>query len=613
MNRFSVNTCSSVHLHAILWLVIIISFSPGLSADYVFFDEHVDILANPLIRAPFSVGALKNIFSSYVSNQYTPLTIASFWVEYNIFGFNTTVSHLINLFLHLLAASVVFHLTSIIGCSKKLAFLVAICWAIHPIQAETVVWVLERRNLLFGLFFFASLAAYDRFAVSGESRWMMVASIFMLISGLAKSLAFLLPLNWLLLDRLASRKMDARSLLSKLPGILVAVVLVSFLFSGVKNRQFSDVSDLMFKRATYNLAFYVAKTVLPINLSPIYEDDGSEMEIFEFGPLWFFVLLSVFIWLGLKNRLLAFSIMFYLLNIMPLSGLIQVGYRFWAALHFLYVPLYGLVLLAALSFKTLIKKYPKAWLWWAMNAAAVLIVIALLAISYQHSLIWRDSQTLFDYCLKHDPRGRFARNQLAVFLEYRGRFPEAIKHFEQLIDHYPDFFGGYYGIGRINMKMKNYPVALNWLNKAVERNQKRADMHQDRGQVFLMTGHPEKAIEDFSQAIEYVKLSRAFFLRALAYRNTGKYDPAMDDLRFYLSKQPHDLSARLTMLEILFESGNWSSGTTGVLQLLSEASVSISLREAVFVALTTPDLLSVLKRMFPFRSYFRHNSGWFFF
>ena len=46
-----------------LWLLLIVAFAPVINADYLLYDEKVDILENRCIQAPLSLNALKNIFA----------------------------------------------------------------------------------------------------------------------------------------------------------------------------------------------------------------------------------------------------------------------------------------------------------------------------------------------------------------------------------------------------------------------------------------------------------------------------------------------------------------------------------------------------------------------
>jgi hypothetical protein len=178
-----------------LFLVCLITYSSVFVADYVHFDEHVEILDNHLITAPFSAASLWKILVSFEANQYTPLSLISFWVEYNLAGFNSTLSHLLGFVLHFLCVLLVYDLSRELLNDAAKAVMAAAIWAVHPLQVETVAWVLERRNILFGLFYLASLSAYCRFIKSRKSGLLLMACVFMHVSGLAKTIEFMLPLK----------------------------------------------------------------------------------------------------------------------------------------------------------------------------------------------------------------------------------------------------------------------------------------------------------------------------------------------------------------------------------------------------------------------------------
>lgn len=594
---------------AAISLILTIVFLPVFSADYVFFDEYKEILANPLISAPLDFVSLVDIFSTFEANQYTPLSLMSFWLEYNFAGFNSVLSHSINLLLHIIAAGFLLSMLNLLLGAGKPAFFVTLIWAVHPLQVESTAWVLERRNLFYGCFYFASVFYYLRFSISKEPKNMAFACFFMLLSGFAKTLAFFLPFTWLMIDWLRKRPVAKELIQEKAGAFVISLFLLVLLFSGAgESITGSGTGMLHWKMAAYNICFYIAKTILPVSLSPTLEIHASTQAAFSYGPLYLCIVLLISGFAAYKNRLFAFAVLFYLFHIIPLSGLIRVGYKFYAVLHFMYIPLLGLILaLLAIVREFSIKENLRA----VKLSVAVLVSLVLAMLSYNNALIWQNSEKLFNYALELDPDNRFARNQLAVFFEQNKRYEEAVKHFQELKNRYPEFFGGYYGIGRIMMKLQQPAAALAMLNKAVELNQKRYDIPFDRGQTLLLLGRFSEAEADLSASLEYKKTIPAFFLRSEARRRQGKYEEALDDLKTVIDNSPYDISVRLANVEILLEKTLIYDALNELIILFQQNKGEENFLLRFFQTLATPDLKTALKRMLPFRSYIRYKLGWY--
>lgn len=610
LNRFVDRVCSNrQYLLYALWLLLIVTFSSVVGADYVYFDEHVEVLGNPLITAPLSIDGLLKIFTSFQANQYTPLSLTSFWLEYNLFGFNSAVSHLINLFLHLICATLVYFVAEFFLAKGLPAFFAAALWSLHPLQVETVAWVLERRNLLYGTFYFASLLAYIKFLQTQRQRYIAVATVLMVFSGLAKTLAFFLPFNWLLIDWLKARSFSFKLITEKMAAIIVAAAMVAVMFYGAQaSVAGSGAGAINLQLASYNMSFYIGKALLPVNLSPTYEMHTGTAGLFTNGPLYLTLILLLAFWAGRKNKLVAYALLFYFFTILPLSGLVRVGYKFYAVLHFMYVALFGLVLAVVAGVQSVaIKESVKR----SAVVAGLIITMLFVMISRDYCHIWQNSLVLFAHCLEHDPDNRFARNQMAVVLESRGMLPEAATHFKELIRRYPEFFGGYYGMGRIFMLLEQQPSALKMLDKAVQYNQKRADIPLDRGTVLLLLQRFAAAETDLTDSLLVKEASRTRFMRSQARRQQGDYLGAIDDLQRVAGEAPDDFSVKISLLELFVESGRGTDALACLLDVLQQIGQNPQEWESFHKAICTPGFYAVIIRMAPYRNFFKYRLKWY--
>jgi len=142
-----------------LFLMTLVAYQPTTQGDFIWDDD-----AHVLAMEQWSQGeALRKIWLEPGSlNQYYPLTYTSFWVENRVWNLNPIGYHFVNIFLHGLNAVLVWLL--LVRLSVPLPYLIAAVFAIHPVHAETVAWISERKNVLSGLFYLSALLAYLRFS-----------------------------------------------------------------------------------------------------------------------------------------------------------------------------------------------------------------------------------------------------------------------------------------------------------------------------------------------------------------------------------------------------------------------------------------------------------------
>ena len=129
-----------------------ISLPYGFLTDW---DDHAFIVQNPLL-----VPSKENILTlstSTFQDLYTPLPMLSFMLDKALFGLNPSLFRLENLLWHIVAALFLYGILRQLHIKNFIAFAGALLWAIHPQKVESIVWITERKDVLCGAFFFASI------------------------------------------------------------------------------------------------------------------------------------------------------------------------------------------------------------------------------------------------------------------------------------------------------------------------------------------------------------------------------------------------------------------------------------------------------------------------
>ena len=139
-------------------------------------------------------------------------------VDCQLYGLHAGGHHVTNAILHALTAALLFLvLRQMTGHSWPIA-LAAGLFAIHPLRVESVAWVTERKDVLSGLFFMLTLAAYVRYVRRPFSlgRYLLVVVLFVL-GLMAKPSLVTLPFLLLLLDYWPLGRFAANSCQSSMP------------------------------------------------------------------------------------------------------------------------------------------------------------------------------------------------------------------------------------------------------------------------------------------------------------------------------------------------------------------------------------------------------------
>jgi hypothetical protein len=190
-----------------LLLLLFTAYAPIFEAGFIW-DDDAYVLDNLALR---SVEGLRQIWAvPSATPQYYPIVFSSFWLEYQIWQLAPLGYHVDNLLLHGLCALLLWRLLLRLGIPG--AWLAAAVFALHPVHVESVAWITERKNVLSGVFYMASMLALFRFVPGGDAeepgdrapgpdwRWYAVAWVAFVAALLSKTVTASLPAAFLVLE-----------------------------------------------------------------------------------------------------------------------------------------------------------------------------------------------------------------------------------------------------------------------------------------------------------------------------------------------------------------------------------------------------------------------------
>lgn len=262
------------------------------------------------------------------------------------------LSHLHNLILHAVNASLLFWLLSIMAGMKDAGqepvavpplgcALLALLWAAHPLRGEVVAWVSERKELLSVLFMLLALIAYSG---RGACRYLMALLCFM-FALLAKPVAVSLPAVMLSWEFVLRRETAKKCILRALPfSMLAAAVCVLTLFAQDDAMKVGKVAMSWTTRivnAVEAPAVYLRQTVWPAGLCALYVTQRSVRWAYFAGGM---ALLCAMVWAvaywvrrrGVWSGIAVFSVFWCYVGLIPMLGIVKVGgqphsdrYTYW--------------------------------------------------------------------------------------------------------------------------------------------------------------------------------------------------------------------------------------------------------------------------------------------
>ena len=143
-------------------------FAVALRNDFVRWDDYRNLVDNPHFRG-LGAAQLAWMFTTTLMGHYIPLTWLTFGLDYVLWGLQPAGYHFTNVVLHAANAAMFYWIAKrLLRAARPSAHetalragaaVAALFFAVHPLRAESVAWVTERRDVLSGLFFFACVLA----------------------------------------------------------------------------------------------------------------------------------------------------------------------------------------------------------------------------------------------------------------------------------------------------------------------------------------------------------------------------------------------------------------------------------------------------------------------
>jgi tetratricopeptide (TPR) repeat protein len=496
-------------------------------------------------------GAVKWAFTT-TQPYYHPLPRLSLVVDYQIWGKNAAGFHATNVILHGLNAALVFgFLWTLLGvvsltAGERLATVlgVAVVFAVHPLQVESVAWISTRSQLLCAAFGIGSLWTYV-----GGARRRLVWGLFV-AALLSKPTAVSLPFVMLAMDYFPLRRHERlgwgrlireKAVLMALAAAAATVTMITESHPGgfMEPLYAVQLPQRLFL-AVQSLTFYPWKLVWPTGLSPYYPlGMGFSLQL----PLVFASVLCVWgvtiltIWIQRRAPAAMTGWTAYVLLILPVSGLVQRGWQA-AADRYAYVAMLPLLLLAGGA---------AVWLW---RRGAMIERVALAGLlagellffgvrTHGEISVWRNDETVWRAVRTQYPDSIQADEMLAQALLNQNRVEEGIGFARDAVRIAPRTAETHMNLGIALTQAGQTTEAIEELNRAVRLRPDLASAHHNLALALLQAGRMPDAMEQWEQAVKLQPdYAEAQCNLGIVLEKTGRYEDAIGHFERALRIKP---------------------------------------------------------------------------
>ncbi|MBN1516199.1 tetratricopeptide repeat protein [Candidatus Sumerlaeota bacterium] len=560
-----------VIISAGLAALILIAFEPVRHNSFIAFDDNSYITANPHVQSGFTVDSIVWAFTSGHSSNWHPLTWLSHMLDAQLFGMNPLWHHWHNLALHLIATILLFLiLHKMTGAVWPCAF-TAMVFGIHPLRVESVAWAAERKDVLSGVFWMLTLAAYYYYVKAGGVVRYLLVALCLALGLMAKPMLVSLPLILLLLDfwplgRVREFIVDAdekanamplrKLIVEKIP--LLLLVLISCVVTYLVQRHGKSTSpDLAMVYRVLNAmnscTAYLGKVVYPVDLALLYPQP-------QHLPLWkpaasavILVLITAFVIMQRFRRpYLAAGWFWYLIALAPVIGIVQVGAQSMAD-RYTYLPAIGLSMMAAWGAAELSARWRRQQAILSILCAG--IALAMIMGTRAQLRYWTDSVTLFEHALAVTEDNYPMHHSLGFALAEQGRLDEAAKHFVQALKIWPEAKLDV-ELANLMIKQKKYDDALDLLRDVIKEEPDNSLAYYNMGIAYQLQEKFGAAAAAYEQAVRLDRNNaKAFNNLGVLKAQQGLIDEAAECFRECLRGAPYNATAHRQLASMLLMQG----------------------------------------------------------
>ena len=551
--------------------------------DFTSFDDNYYVTENDHVRSGLSAENFRWAFSfeGKEKTYWHPLAWLSHMVDVELFGLNPGMHLVVNTLLHAANAVLLFFFLRLATGAFWRSAVVAILFALHPLNVESVAWIAARKNVLSTFFWMLVLIAYLQYVRNSDFRHYAILLFVFLCSLMVKPMLVTLPCVLLLLDYWPLRRMTERGgdgaggnisrqeikddctgkiihlVLEKIPLLMLSGLLIFMTVFSFKDGTLSVAKvplPIRFENAVVSYIRYIGKIFWPQDLAVFYPFPESI-------PLWQTLgagcLLAALTWVFFRSvcsaPYLTVGWLWFLGTLVPVIGLVQAG--LWPAMadRFAYIPQIGIYIAVAWGIRDFARNRIKP----VYIAASVAVAAGLLFVmTLKQVNHWQNSKTLFERAVSVTAHNAVARYNLGCVLDREKQQQAAMEQYEKALSINPYHARAHNNLGNSLLGLGLTQIALVHLHNAVILDPLNAEAHNNLGVALTKMGDTKEAERQFIGALKITpEYAEAHNNLGAVLQWQGKNNEAVRHYLMALKYMPDYIEARNNLGKALIAAG----------------------------------------------------------
>ncbi len=535
--------------------------------EFVFFDDPKYVTENAYVQNGLTFEGVKWAFTTKHAHNWHPLTWLSLMLDCEFSDEWAGSCHTTNLLFHVTNTLLLFYFLKLATGSLWPAAFASALFALHPLHAESVAWVAERKDVLSTFFWLLTMLVYVPYARRPAlSRYAPVLILFAL-GLMAKPMVVTLPFALLLLDYWPLRRFElipaskaaggkhkrrvkdnkaqkqtfVRLVAEKVPLFALSAascIVTLWVQQGIRVPAHALRIENRVSNAMVSYVVYLYKMVWPARLAAFYPytKTWSLWQAAGAGLLLLAVTVLM-IWWGRKRGYTLVGWLWYLGTLVPVIGLVQVGLQSHAD-RYTYVPLIGIFIVIAWGAADIIgnSSYRKV----AAAVSAVVILAALAVCTWIQAGYWHNNIALYEHALKVTANNHVAHNNLGVVLRNQGKTAEALEHFKAAVKIFPMYTDAVVNLAAGLVDEGRPEEAIFYCENFLQKARGSCQLHNNYANALKNVGRTDEAVKQYYKALEFDKNAwQVHGNLGILLENLGKYDEALKHYRASFKVNPN--------------------------------------------------------------------------